>query len=102
MGAFVTYLAPEGDDSHVSWLGYTFADGEPLQVSNDLLIEKARGNRFFDVEDVAEVSEAVEVLEKRKPGRPRKVVAAPVPEPVADQAQAEAVPVEADNAEVGA
>ena len=101
MGAFVTYLAPEGDDSHVSWLGYTFADGEPLQVSNDILIEKARGNRFFDVEDVAEVSEAVEVLEKRKPGRPRKVVA-PVVEPVAEQAQDEAAPVEADNAEVGA
>ena len=90
MSAFVTYLAPEGDDLEVTWLGYTFSDGEPLQVSNDVLIEKARGNPFFDVEDVAEVSEAVEVLEKRKPGRPRKVVA-PVP---SDDA--------VDNAEVGA
>ena len=72
MRAFITYLAPEGDELCVV-VGYTFADGEPLQVSNDILIEKARGNRFFDVEDVAEVSEAVEVLEKRKPGRPARL-----------------------------
>lgn len=90
MTAFVTYLAPEGDDSHVSWLGYTFSDGEPQEVQNDYLISKARENRFFDVEDVAEAAEAVSVLEKRRPGRPRKVVA-PVVEPET-----------ADNAEVGA
>lgn len=93
MAAFVTYLAPEGDDTEVTWLGYTFSDCEPVQVTNDAIIEKARGNRFFDVEDVTEASKAVEVLEKRKPGRPRKVVAPAVsPTPVETT----------DNAEVGA
>ncbi len=92
MAAFVTYLAPEGDDTEVTWLGYTFSDCEPLRVTNDVLIEKARHNRFFDVEDVAEATQAVEVVEKRKLGRTRKV-AVPVVEPA---------PVESDNAEVGA
>lgn len=88
MAAFVTYLAPEGDEHEVTWLGYTFSDCEPVQVTNDALIEKARGNRFFDVEDVTEAREAVGVLEKRKPGRPRKVVAP------------ESAPVDTDHAEV--
>ena len=105
MSAYVTYLAPEGDELTVSWLGYTFNDGEPVEVTNEHLITKARGNQWFDVEEVAKASEAVEVLEKRRPGRPRKVV---VPVVAAEADQAPAVEQEApaeppvDNAEVGA
>lgn len=86
MPAFVTYLAPEGDEQSVIWLGYTFNDGEPVEVTDDYLISKARTNGCFDVEEVAKIV-------KKRPGRPRKVVA-----PVASPDPVETT----DNAEVGA
>lgn len=52
--------------SFTTWGGVKFPKGEAVEVTDEYMIAKARGNQFFKVE---ETNEPV----KRGPGRPPKV-----------------------------
>lgn len=45
----VTYLAGDGDPPSTKWHGIVFRANVPKMVTKPLLIEQARGNRFFKV-----------------------------------------------------
>lgn len=46
-----------GGPSFTTWNGVKFPKGKPVEVTNPVALEKARGNPFFDVvEDVAQVA----------------------------------------------
>lgn len=47
----ITYLPGEGDPSSTKWRGIVFHAHVPKTVTNAVLIEQARGNRFFKVGD---------------------------------------------------
>ena len=48
----VTYHAPPGDSKVVEVWGHTFFDGKAEEIeASDLLIEKMRGNRHFEISD---------------------------------------------------
>ena len=48
----VTYHAPPGDSRVVEVFGHTFFDGKAEEIeASDLLIEKMRGNRHFEISD---------------------------------------------------
>lgn len=47
--ATVTYIGEEPASGSFSWLGEVFAVGVPVDTEHELLIRKAKGNRFFTV-----------------------------------------------------
>lgn len=69
--ATITWLGE--DDLHndgcgpgfTTWNGVRFDIGAPVEVSDPIMIAKAKGNPFFDVD-------GSELPAKRGPGRPRK------------------------------
>lgn len=52
--ANVTYLG----DEPTTWGGFTFAPNEPVDVKDEWLLAKARGNPFFNVEGGDEPADA--------------------------------------------
>jgi hypothetical protein len=65
------------DAPRVKWLGITFLDGVPVEVSDPEIIAKASGNRFFTVSGSSpahETEEAPVAPAKRgwPAGKPRK------------------------------
>ena len=46
----ITYVGAEGEPDTNVWKGYSFRKGEPVAVSDPHIIEKAKGNRFFEVD----------------------------------------------------
>ena len=57
--AKLTWLGTDGTEqgdeyiplSPCTWCGVTFEVGQPVEVTDETMIRKARGNRFFRVED---------------------------------------------------
>lgn len=50
--AKVTWLGEgDNDPKEIVWAGKTFKKGEAVEVDDPRLVEKARGNRFFKVDD---------------------------------------------------
>jgi len=48
-GEHVTYFPGRGDPDYAVWRGITFNAGEPVFVTDQSMVEAARGNRFFHV-----------------------------------------------------
>jgi hypothetical protein len=95
---YITWLGDglDGCPPAVEWCGVVFRTGEPVAIDDPHMIAKARNNRTFRVEFKTDdnvfvsvptptapvyygppappLSEQIEVLAKRGPGRPRKVV----------------------------
>lgn len=71
MAKSVTYNDLEGTAPVVSAHGIEFEDGKAVEVEDDEIASKLDGNAFFEVEG----------SNKRKPGRPRKVVEPVEPDP---------------------
>lgn len=70
----ITYIAPDGDAQAVTWGGYDFVSGVPVEVENPHIIAKAHGNPCFTVDDAgAAAGEAETGGEKPRRGRPPKV-----------------------------
>ena len=45
----VKWLGGDGEPDTTVWNGVTFKRGVPVQVADAWMVEKARGNRFFEV-----------------------------------------------------
>jgi len=74
----ITYIAPDGDAQSVTWGGYDFVSGVPVEVENPHIIAKAHGNPCFTVDEAepaaeAAAGEAETGGEKPRRGRPPKV-----------------------------
>lgn len=74
MAKSVTYNDIEGTAPIVSVAGVEFEDGKSIEVDDEELATKLDGSVYFDVEG----------SNKRKPGRPRKVVESTVTKPEPD------------------
>jgi hypothetical protein len=60
----VTYRAPKGDTKYVEWGGFTFFDGQPVEIEdntpdNQHLIKKASKNPCFEVSEMGTAHEVV-------------------------------------------
>mgnify|MGYP003552877146 FL=1 len=49
-----TWLGGPGEPDHCEWMGVIFPKGEPVEITDEFMIRKAKGNKFFVVEDEAE------------------------------------------------
>jgi len=48
--AKVTWVGEgDSDPKEIGWGGYTFKKGEAVEVENEAILEKARGNKHFKV-----------------------------------------------------
>jgi hypothetical protein len=45
----VTYKAPKGDERVVEMRGYTFFDGQPVDIEDEAFLEKLQTNQHFEV-----------------------------------------------------
>lgn len=76
----VVYHDLDQNAPRVKWLGITFIDGVPTDVSDNEKIEKLRGNRFFSIDEdnvadnaIIDAQEPVAPAKRGWPaGRPRK------------------------------
>ena len=46
----ITYVGAPGEPDTNEWKGFTFQKGKPVAVDDPHIIEKAKTNRFFEVE----------------------------------------------------
>jgi hypothetical protein len=46
-----TWLGGPGEPESCEWMGVTFPEGVPVEISDEFMIRKAKGNKFFDVSD---------------------------------------------------
>jgi hypothetical protein len=53
MKANATYRAPKGESKVIETASHTFLDGKSVELTDARLINKLKGNRFFDI-DVTE------------------------------------------------
>lgn len=49
-----TWLGGPGEPEACEWMGTTFPKDEPVEITDEFMIRKAKGNKFFVVEDDAE------------------------------------------------
>lgn len=49
----ITYIPGYGDPAHVTWCGIEFTANKPVDVSEERILRKARGNPFFEAEGEA-------------------------------------------------
>lgn len=54
MAVKATWLGGPGEPEACEWMGVTFPVNEPVEITDEFMIRKAKGNPFFDVEDDAE------------------------------------------------
>jgi hypothetical protein len=45
----VTYNAPKGDERVVEMRGHTFFDGQPVEIDDEVFLEKLSTNQLFEV-----------------------------------------------------
>lgn len=72
VGESVTYLPKDGDPAKVKWGGRMFHANVPLKISDPVLLDKARKNKWFHV---GEGAPHVEVEETSEPKTPEQYVA---------------------------
>ncbi len=46
-----TWLGGPGEPDECEWMGVVFPVGQPVEITNEFMIRKAKGNKFFAVED---------------------------------------------------
>ena len=49
-----TWLGGPGEPEACEWMGTIFPKDEPVEITDEFMIRKAKGNKFFVVEDEAE------------------------------------------------
>lgn len=65
--AKVTYLAPQGDDKVVTYMGHEFYHDQAVEIDDPVVIKKAQGNPHFKVQGTKAKAESSETSEPATP-----------------------------------